>query len=913
MTSRFNLRPGVRRLLRLPPRDDVAIHADIDAELESLIAARVEQYQSLGMSAADSRAEALRRLGGGASIEQVRDQLHHSAEVRERRMRVHEHVETFVQDIRYAARGLARRPAFTAIAVLTLAIGIGATTSIFSAVNVLLLRSLPFARPEELMEVSMVTPDNGPRKGRDDMVWSYPKFVTFRDAQHAFSDLSLYTLQQYTITSGDVEFIRGEATGATYFRTLGLAPSYGVDFDRGIDAHAGAPRQVIISSAFWMRRFNADPNVMGKTIDLDRQPYTIIGIAPAGFQGLTGQAEIFVPITARPAQDLAEAQSHEFSLVARRRAGITDGQAASEVRILGKVVNDAHPDNYFRGAVWGAAARPLDNTRVTPLVKRSLLVLFGAVGFVLLIACVNVANLLLGRASARRREIAVRLAIGAGRARLVRLMLTESALLAALGGIASIAVAWAGTRALNAINPLTNAQAQRFGGLGAVTMSPMKLDWTALAFTMTVAFAVGVLFGLVPAIHATRASLASAMKDGLTEKHRRTPSARRVLVIAEVALAVVLLAASGLMLRSLGKILAIDPGFDAHNVLTLRLTVPPGGMARDSLPTFYTEMLDRLRAVPGVADASLVNCAPLNGGCNGTKIDLMDRPHVDIPAMPNVGVHWATPTWFSTMRIPLKRGRAFTLSDRKGAPAVVLVNETAARAFWPNGDAIGKRVGVLQGGFDKGAEVIGVVGDVRQNADSAAKPDVYLPYYQSPSPRMMIFLRTQNEPAAVLTDVRRALHDVAPQYPVYDVRTMEARAAAATSQARFSAVLLGLFAATALSLAIVGIYGVMSLVVAARTREIGIRIALGADQHRVRSQVVGEGLTLVSIGAAIGITGALLCTRVLQSLLFDLKPSDPITYVSIVGVLGASAFAASWIPARRAASVDPVVALRTGE
>jgi putative ABC transport system permease protein len=906
--SGSDFRPGVRRLLRLPPRDDLALHADIDDELESLLASRVERFVAMGLSPADARAEALRRLG--ASVEQVRDQLHHSAELRERRMRVHEHLETFAQDARYAARGLARRPAFTIIAVLTLAIGIGATTSIFSAVNVLLLRSLPFAQPEQLMQVSLVTPAGQARPRDENMVWSYPKFTVFRDAQRSFSELSLYSAQQFTITSGDVELIRGEATGATYFRTLGIAPARGLDFDRGVDAHAGAPKQVILSSALWQRRFNADPAIVGKTIDIDREPYTILGIAPTGFRGLTGQADIFVPITSRAAPDLAEPQSHEFSLVARRRSGVSVDQAAAEVRLLGRRVDTAFPNGNSEGKPWSAKAQPLDNARVSPIIKRSLFILFGAVGFVLLIACVNVANLLLGRATTRRREIAVRLAIGAGRGRLVRLMLTESALLALFGAVASVGVAWLGTRALSAINPLVNSPAQRFGTLGAVTLSSVTLDWTALAFTLGVSVVVGALFGVVPALHATRTSLAGAMKNGAGARHERVPSARRLLVVAEVALAVVLLAGSGLMLRSLGKLLAINPGFDPKNVLTLRLTIPPGGMARDSMPAFYTELLDRLRAVPGVTDASLVNCAPLNGGCNGTKIDLMDRPHVDIPAMPNIGVHWATPTWFSTLRIPFKRGRMFTLADRAGAAKVVLVNETAARTFWPNDDPIGKRVGVLQGGFDKGAEVIGVVGDVLQNADSAAKPDVYLPYYQSPSGRMIIFLRTSGEPTAVLADARRAIRDVAPQYPVYDVQTMSARAAAATSQARFSAVLLGLFAATALSLAIVGIYGVMSLVVAARTREIGIRMALGADQGRVRRQVVGEGLALVSIGAALGGVGALACTRLLQSQLFDLTTSDPITYVSIVGVLGLAAFAASWVPARRAARVDPIVALR---
>lgn len=908
--NRGDFRPGVRRLLRLRPHDDAALHAEIDDELESLVSERIERFVAQGMTPTEARAEAVRRLG--ASVEHVRDQLHHSAELRERRMRFHEVVESVIQDVRYAARGLARRPMFTTVAVLTLALGIGATTSIFSAVNALLLRSLPFAHPDELMKLSLVTPrDATTSRASQDMVWSYPKFAVLRDVQRSFSELSLYSLQNFTITSGDVELIRGEATGATYLRTLGMVPLLGVDFDRGVDAHGGAAPQAILSWALWTRRFNADPSIVGRTIDLDRTPYTIIGIAPRGFQGLTGQADLFVPITARSAGDLNEAQSHEFSLVARRQPGVTVAQAESEMRTLGARIDAVFPDGGGSGnSSWGANGKPLDDTRVTPVVRQSLLILFGAVGFVLLIACVNVANLLLGRANTRRREIAVRLAIGAGRGRLVRLMLTESALLALLGGVASVGVAWAGTRALSAINPITSSAAARTGGIGAVMMSSVALDWMALAFTFGVTLVVGILFGLVPAMHATRTSLAHAMKDGLNERHRRAPSARRFLVVAEVALAVVLLAGAGLMLRSLSKLLAVDPGFDSRNVLTLRLTIPPGGLARDSMPAFYTEMLDRLRAVPGVADASLVNCAPLNGGCNGTKLEFMDHPTSDFSAMPSVGVHWATPTWFATMRIPFKQGRMFTLADRADAAKVVLVNETAARTFWPNESPIGKRVAVMQGGFDKGAEVIGVVGDVRQHVDSAAKPDVYLPYYQSPSGRMMIFLRTKGDPTAVISDVRRALHDVAPRYPVYDVQPMTVRAAAATAQARFSAVLLALFAATALSLAIVGIYGVMSLIVAARTREIGIRIALGADQGRVQRQVVREGLGLAALGASLGLAGALLSTRLLRSLLFDLTPTDPVTYAGIIAVLGGAALLASWIPARRAARVDPNTALR---
>jgi len=909
---RFLLRPGVRRLFRLPLRTATAIHADVDDELESLIASRIEYFVARGMSPADARTEALRRLG--ATLEDARRQLHSSAEHREHRMRFRERLESWTQDVTYATRGLSRRPAFTAVAVITLAIGIGATTAIFSAVNVMLLRSLPFARPGELMRISLVTPDRDGRKGATDMVWSYQKFLVYRDAQKDFAELSLYTAAQFTVTSGDVESTRAEEVGATYFRTLGLAPIRGRDFERAIDAHADAPREVILSTSFWGRRFNADPTIIGRTIDLDRHPYTIIGIAPQGFSGITGQADLFVPITARPPGELAEAMSHEFNLVGRRKAGVSAQQAIAEATLLGKRIDKVYPDRVVAGLTWGATAAPLNAGRVSPLIRRSLIILFGAVGFVLLIACVNVANLLLGRASARRREIAVRLAMGAGRARLVRLLLTESVLLSIIGGAASVAVAWLGVHALSGVDPATMIRGRRAGGIGAVSFTAIHLDWSALAFTLGVSIVVGMLFGLVPALDATRTSLVTALKDGGADSRRvrggPASAMRRLLVVVEVALAIVLLAGSGLMIRSLAKLLAVDPGFDGRNVLTLRLTVPPGTLSRDSIPDFYAQLLDRLRAVPGVADAALNSCPPLNGGCNATIIRFLDRPTQDETHLPLVGVFWATPTWFSTMRVPLKRGRVFTQADRIGASKVALINETAARTFWPNEDPIGKHVEIGQGGM-KDAEVIGIVGDVRQNPDSAAKPDTYVPYLQSPSSRMMIFVRTLRDPIAAANDVRRAIREVAPRYPVYDVQTMTTRAAGATAQKRFIAVLLALFAATALSLAAIGIYGVMSLAVAARTKEIGIRVALGADQRRVQRLVVGEGLGLVTLGAALGLAGALIVTRVLQSMLFDLTPSDPATYVSIVALLGVAAIVASWIPARRASRVDPVVALRS--
>ena len=903
-------RAGVRRFLRLRPDSPEAIHADADEELEAMVAARIEHLQAHGYSPEDARAEALRRVG--AELADAQRKVHQSAEHRERRMRLREYVDGIAQDLRYAARGLMRRPGFTAVAGLTLAIGLGATTAVFSAVHVLLVRPLPYDRPDELMQVSLSVPASDAGPAIDDMEWSYPKYRVFRDAQQQFSNAALYSFYQTTVTRDEVEQLRMEFVGATYLRTLGLVPQRGRDFDVAVDAQPGAAREVLISDALWQRRYNADPGIIGRIIELNRVPYTIIGVGPSGFLGLTGRAELFIPITTRPAEELSEVLSHEFYLVARRRPGIDAAAASAGVSVLSARMRAAFPGTTMGGpnrenADWGVSARPLNGERVAPIIKRSLLVLFGAVAFVLLIACTNVANLLLSRASVRRREIAVRLAIGAGRARLMRLLITESLLLALVGGSAGVFLGWLGVRKLSAIDPAITLRAGGNSGLGAITFDAIRLDWVTLGFGFALTLIVGLAFAIVPAWNLTRASLSAAMKDAPGRGQGTKSGGRRVLVIVEVAMAMVLLAGSGLMIRSLVKLLAIDPGFDARPVLTVRLTVPGGSLARDSLPSFYVQLLERLRAVPGVQDVAIGNCPPLNGGCNGTIMDYKDRPNSEGSF---VGVQWASPDWFSTMGVPLRRGRMFTDADRLGQPKVVLVNETAARAFWPNENPIGKRVGVGQGGFGDGAEIVGIVGDVRQHVDSLPKPDVYIPYYQSPRPSMMIFLRTSGKPAQLTTAVRDALREAAPHYAAYDLKPMRERAASATARARFSAVLLGLFGATALALAILGVYGVMSLAVVARTREIGIRVALGADRGKVQRLVIGEGLVMVSIGALLGLTGALVGTRLLRTLLYGLTPWDPATFAATFVLLGLAALFASWVPARRAARLDPTRALR---
>ena len=825
--------------------------------------------------------------------------------------------DAIAQDARFAMRTFRRSPTFTAVAVLTLAIGIGANTAIFSAVDALLLRPLPFPNPERLMKVSLTVPARGTDPARLDMVWSYPKFAVFRDAQHLFSELALYTDDRVTLSgSGDAERVRSEIAGGEYLRTLGVHPSLGRDFLPEEDKHPDGPRVLLISDVLWKRRYNANPAVLGTVADIDGKPYTIVGVLPPGFRGLSGLAELWTPLMAYPAEELNEAWNHSFTLIARLRPGVTAEQAKADVPRLGAIVDRAYPHPDRHDERWGAVARSLDATRVDPMVRRSLLVLLSAVGLVLLIACANVANLFLARAAGRRREIAVRLAVGAGRGRLLRQLLTESVLLALLGGAASILVAWWGVKLLGALDPGSALRRGDIAGIGAVNFTTIHLDARALAFAALLAIATGVVFGLVPALQATDPSLAGVLKQdkgAAKDGASRGFTSRNVLATLEIALAVVLLAGSGLMLRSLGKLLGVNPGFDASHTLTMRFNLPQE-YGSDSLPGFYDDVLDRFAALPGVTGTALIDCPPLNGGCNGTAIKFRDRPPMAAGTEPDIGVHWVTPSWMAMMHVPLVRGRYFDRGDRSGVRKVVIVNQAAARKFWPNEDPIGRPVSIGQGGFwEDTAYIAGVVGDARFNSvDSAAVPDAYISYYQSPRGSMMVMLRSAGDAAALGPAARKVLGNVMPGAPVYDIRTMSDRVADALSYARFSTILLALFGVVALALATMGTYGVISFGVAQRTREIGIRVALGAPRGELLRMIVRQGMLLALAGGAAGIVVALVATRVLRAFLYDVLPSDPATFGAILAVLALAVLAATLIPARRAASVDPSEALRDG-
>jgi len=828
-----------------------------------------------------------------------------------------------LQDARYALRWLLRNPGFAAVAILTLGLGIGTVTTIFSILDAAVLRPLPYREPDALMTVSITHEEKGGTA--ETFPWSSPKFESLRKHARSFESVAGHSRLDLNLTGvAEPERLVAEIVSASYFPLLGVGASAGRTFLAEEDGAPGAHPVAVISDGLWRRRFGGEKSIVGKTIEINRVPMTVVGIAPPRFAGLAGDADIWVPMAMADTflypDILKEDGNHWHNVVARLKRGVSPGAASAEIKLVGTQIAQEHPME-VSGAVWSASTAPLNDSRVDPALRRSVLVLFGAVTFVLLIACANVAALLLARAAARGREVAIRVAIGAARRRIVRQLLTESLVLSLAGGVAGILFSLWGVESLSRIERLSDVGDPSF----LFRFSAIVLDARVLVFALGISLVTGLLFGMAPALHASRHDLSAALKEGgagavTSDGGTRRLSARGLLVPVQIALALVLLVGAGLMTRSLGRLSGFQAGFDPTGVLTLRFD--PSGVSDDDRSraiVFRRTLLERLKTLPGVTSAATGRTSPLSSrNMIAVVRQVDDRRMATSGGFPSestqIGLHDVGPDYFRTLSIPIKKGRAFTAEDREGTPKVVVINETAARRLWPGQDPIGRRIAATSFFFadDATAEVVGVAGDVLYGRPGEAqKLDLYYPTLQGGLPWATLFVKTSGDPAAIAPAVRREIKALAPNLPVFDVSTLEMRAARTFSRERFGATLLSLLAAIALFLASVGIYGLVAETVAARTREIGVRMALGASPGDIVRRVLQRGLALAAAGLAAGILAALALSRLLSSLLFGVGAGDPVTYAVVSAILLVVSAAACWIPARRATRVDPVTALRS--
>jgi putative ABC transport system permease protein len=826
-----------------------------------------------------------------------------------------------MNDLRFAFRQLRKSPGFTAVAVLTLALGIGASTALFSVVHAVLIRPLPYPDPNRLLQVQCSLSAPG-RPARTFAEWSYPRFESLCDMNRAFAQVAACGTRELTLTGvGEPERVKAEEVSASYFPLLGLRPVLGRVFTADEDRSAGAAAVAVLGDGFWRRRFGADPGVIGKTLRFPRATLTIIGVLPAGFRGQSGGADLWVPITLAPVLEgnperLRRAGTMWHSVLARLQGGTSIATAQAEMAGLDRQLEKLHPGP-DPGEQWSIQLVPLQRALTDLAIRRSLLVLLGAVGCVLLIACVNVANLLLARAAARRGEIAVRLALGATPARITRQMLVEGLLLSAAAGLLALLVARWGVDLLAAFQPADRpalfSPSARLPDFGQIRLSPV-----VLGFNFLVALGSAVLFSLLPAWQAARQPLSAPLHAASNRTAGRPPGraalgGRNLLVAAETALALMLLVGAGLLVHSFTRLATTSLGFDPEHLLTARLDCPEGA-TEETAGLFFRQVLERVAVIPGVESACLANATPLSGTFD-RSVAVVEGPgiaggRIEVP----IGVHISSTACLHTWRMPLLGGRWLTDQDQRGTKLVTVINQTFARKYWPGADPVGQSLDLspaLGPGYGK-AEIVGVVGDVKYDEmDAAFVPDVYLSHLQTGYGGYYLTLRTTPDPSSLAGAVRRTVAALDASVPVYDVMTMRQRIANSLSRLEFNALLSLLFALLALGLAAIGLYGLVAYSVAQRTREIGIRLALGAEAQAVLRWMIWQGLRMVLWGGFAGLLGALALTRVLQGLLYGLTATDPLTFLLVLALLLAVAVLACWLPARRAAQVDPMVALRT--
>lgn len=824
-------------------------------------------------------------------------------------------MDTFARDLRYAVRTLMRMRGGAVVAILTLALGIGATTTMFSVVYAMLLRPPPFAEADRL--VVLFNTSFTPREGLVRRRWSMPNITDLRSSSTSFENVASFTGALLSTSGhGDPEHIEGEVVSPEYFRTLRVAPFAGRSFGAEENTVAGAQPVAMIGWWLWKRKFSSDPASIGATIVVNDVPLTIVGILPEGFTGLTGKAELWItpPMAARLTySEYLTTRQNFISVVARLKPGVALPRANAELAAIGPrfVGNGSAPDTE-----WGAAGARLAEARIDPAQRRSALVLLAAAACVLVIACVNVASLLLARARVRRREIAVRLAIGSGQRRLLQQLLTEGLVMAAAAGVCGTLLAGWGVGVFARTTPAVIAGGRStsaaVGGLGVPALDP-----GVLLFAVAVALGTTLLFALAPALAASRPDLVTALKEDGRGGGGRGGRAFSILVVTEVAIACLLLSASGLLIENFARIQSRRIGFVSEDVLTFWVRPPGSRYPVASGPATVDRLLTRIQAVPGVESAAVNRCTPFSG-CASTILFLADRP-VDPASAPGVGRHYISADYFRSLGIPILAGRALTPADRAGSPPVAIVNESGARRFWPGENPIGTRVwfGTTTGPFSDPAhavEIVGVAGDVQyEGVDRLDGPDranFYTSYLQFSYPDTMVIVKARGAATALLPAMRKAVASVDPALPIYDAMTLDERIDAVVARPRFNATLLASFAGAALLLAALGVYGTLSYSVTSRMRDIGVRLALGAGAGRVMSLVLGEGLRLAAVGAAIGLVASFVVARLAQGLLPDAPAWD-------VRVIGAAALimlivsaAAAFVPARRASAVDPIVVLR---